>query len=105
MISSQEIVKKRKLLGNKDKQLAEIFKTLSDANRCKIFRILATEAKLSVSSISKILNISLPLASQHLKKLLVKNMLLKEKAGQQVYYKLRKDNPVARSLLNVILKD
>jgi DNA-binding transcriptional ArsR family regulator len=104
MLSNQEIIKKRKFLDGKDVEIAKIFKTLSDPNRCKIFSILSTEPQLSVSTTADVLNISLPLASQHLKILLESGLLDKEKFGQQVFYKLKLDTPIVRSTLETIKK-
>jgi DNA-binding transcriptional ArsR family regulator len=102
MLSTQKIVKVRKYLNSKDTKLTLIFKTLSDVNRCKMFWMLATEHRMSVSSAAKVLKISLPLASQHLKILLQNGLLKKEKLGQKVYYELQRNNPVVPALIKVI---
>ena len=102
MLSNQEIAKVKKYLGGKDEDLAEIFKVLSEPNRCKMFRFIAKYKKLSVSDAAKILDISLPLASQHLKVLLGGNLLTKVKEGQVVYYSLNDKNPIVQSILNAI---
>lgn len=102
MISNEKAEKVRKYLEKKNIKLTLIFKTLSEANRCKIFWMLATEDKMSVSSAAKVLKISLPLASQHLKILLQNGLLKKEKLGQQVYYELNRSNPFVDPLIKVI---
>lgn len=102
MITNQKAVKVRKYLGKKNIKLTLVFKTLSYVNRCKIFWMLATEDRISVSSAAKVLNISLPLASQHLKILLQNGLLKKEKLGQKVYYELNRDNPVVDPLIKVV---
>ncbi len=102
MISNQKAEKVRKYLEKKNIKLTLIFKTLSEVNRCKIFWMLATEDKMSVSSAAKVLNISLPLASQHLKILLQNGLLEKEKIGQKVYYKLNRSNPFVGPLIKVV---
>jgi DNA-binding transcriptional ArsR family regulator len=56
-----------------------------------------------VSDIAKILKISIPLASQHLKILEQGDMLIKEKIGQKVYYKLKGDNKIAKSISKDVL--
>ncbi len=102
MISNQKAEKVRKYLEKKNIKLTLIFKTLSEVNRCKIFWMLATEDKMSVSSAAKVLNISLPLASQHLKILLQNGLLEKEKKGQEVYYQLNRENPFVAPLIKVV---
>lgn len=102
MISNQKAEKVRKYLDKKNIKLTLIFKTLSEANRCKIFWMLATEDRISVSSAAKVLNISLPLASQHLKILLQNGLLKNEKLGQKVYYHLNRANPVVDPLIKVV---
>lgn len=102
MLSEQEIKKVRKYLNGRDKEFAGIFKTLSDPNRCKIFRTLASENRLSVSDTAKVLDISLSLASQHLKTLFQNGLLKKEKEGKSVYYELKHDTPIVSSILKAI---
>ncbi|MFA5991377.1 MAG: metalloregulator ArsR/SmtB family transcription factor [Candidatus Doudnabacteria bacterium] len=102
MISNQKAEKVRKYLEKKNIKLTLIFKTLSEVNRCKIFWMLVTEEKMSVSSAAKVLNISLPLASQHLKILLQNGLLKKEKLGQKVYYELNRENPFVKPLIEVV---
>jgi DNA-binding transcriptional ArsR family regulator len=102
MLSQKEVEVHRKLFHETDKTMAEVFKVLSDVNRYRIFRILAEEPKLSVGSIAAILNISLPLASQHIKMLARANLLQKERNGKTIIQKLQKDNPFVLAMLKMI---
>jgi ArsR family transcriptional regulator, lead/cadmium/zinc/bismuth-responsive transcriptional repressor len=102
MLSDQEITKVRKYLGARDEDLAELFKVLSEPNRCKMFRAIAKHKRLAVSDAANILEISMPLASQHLKVLLQGNLLIKTKEGQAVYYSLNQKNPIVQSILKAI---
>lgn len=104
MLSNQEIKKVQRYLedGDVDMALTKIFKSLSDINRCKIFRMLAVQTRLSVSSVAKVLNISTPLASQHLKILTQNGLLTREKLGIRAYYKLKDKNPIIATILKVI---
>ncbi len=102
MLSPHEIAKVRKYLGARDEDLAELFKVLSEPNRCKMFRAIAKHKRLAVGDAAKILGISMPLASQHLKLLLQGDLLTKVKEGQTVYYSLNKKNPVVQSILKAI---
>lgn len=102
MLSKKEIEKNRKIFSETDKNMATAFKVLSDVNRYRIFRMLAEQPKISVSDIAKILNISLPLASQHLKVLTSANILQKERDGKKVFPKLEEGNPFVRAVVKTI---
>ena len=102
MISKKEIANNRKIFNESDKSLAAAFKVLSDLNRYRIFRLLAQKPQLSISNIAVILDISLPLASQHIKILTHANLLQKEKEGKKVFPKLEQDNPFVQVIIKTI---
>jgi DNA-binding transcriptional ArsR family regulator len=102
MRTDKQIIKIRNgLNGGTDQRV--IFKILGDANRYSIFEMLSKNPQLIVSDIAKILKISVPLASQHLKVLEQGGILQKEKRGQRVYFKLRTDNPIAQAITKRII--
>lgn len=102
MLSKKEIQKKREIFNENDTRMATAFKVLSDVNRYRIFRILAEPPQLSVSNIARILDISLPLASQHIKVLTHANLLKKERAGKKVFPKLEQGNPLVQAIVKTI---
>lgn len=102
VLTEKEIKKNRKVFSEIDQTMVITFKALSDVNRYRIFRILTEQPKLSVSTIAKILNISLPLTSQHIKILVQANLLEKERAGKNIFSKLEHDNPVAEVVVKTI---
>lgn len=102
MLTPKEIQAKRNLLSETDKNMAMAFKVLSDVNRYRIFRILADQPKITISDIAKILNISLPLTSQHIKIMTHANILQKEKSGKKVFPKLEHGNPLVRAVVKTI---
>lgn len=102
MLAKKEILQKRKIFSEIDKNIAAAFKVLSDVNRYRIFLILVEEPKLTVSDIAQLLDISLPLASQHLKILAFANLLQKERAGKKVFTKLEHDNPFVPAMVKTI---
>lgn len=102
MLTDKQIVKIRKGFNGVDQRA--IFKVLSDTNRYRIFEMLTKQARLGVGDIAKVLGVSVPLASQHLKILQQASVLEKEKMGQRVYYKLRRDNKTAQSIIQDVIK-
>jgi DNA-binding transcriptional ArsR family regulator len=102
MLSEKEIRQNRKIFSETDKSMAASFKVLSDVNRYRIFRILAQQSKISITSIAKILNISLPLASQHIKILEHADLLQKERGGKKVFPRLEYDNPFVQAVVKTI---
>ena len=101
MLTDKQITKIRKGFNGTDQRV--IFKILGDTNRYRIFEMLGNQPRIAVSDMAKILRISIPLASQHLKILEQGNMLEKEKQGQKVYYKLNTDNRIAHALTEEIV--
>ncbi len=102
MLSEKEIQKNLKILSDTDKRMAAMFKVLSDVTRYRIFRILVEQPKLSVSTIAQILNISLPLASQHLKILVHANLIQKIRDGKKVFPTIEQSNPFVPAILKTI---
>lgn len=102
MLNKKEIQNNRKIFSETDATMAAAFKILSDVNRFRIFRILAQQPKLSVSNIARILNISLPLASQHIKILTLARLLQKERDGKKVFSKLEHSNPFVQAVVKTI---
>lgn len=96
MLTEKQIAKIQKSFNGIDQRA--IFKILGDTNRYRIFEMLGKKAKISVTDIAKVLKISIPLASQHLKILEQAKILQKEKIGQKVYYKTRNDNAIAKAI-------
>jgi len=101
-LTEKEILKNRKVFSETDKSMATAFKVLSDVNRYRIFRLLSQQPKLSISTIAKILNISLPLASQHIKILAHANLLQKERGGKKIFPKLEYGNPFVQAVAKTI---
>jgi DNA-binding transcriptional ArsR family regulator len=95
-------MKNRKLFSETDQSMAMSFKILSDVNRYRIFRLLAQQPKLSISNIANILDISLPLASQHIRILTHANLIQKERYGKRVFPKLEHGNPFVQAVVKTI---
>lgn len=104
MITQKEILKSRKIFTETDQDMARVFKALSEVNRFRIFRILAEQPLLSVGNIASILNISLPLTSQHIRVLAHANLIQKERAGKKVVPRLKNNNPFVQTIVKTIQK-
>lgn len=107
MLTKKEIQAHRGIFDETDKKIVAAFKVLSDLNRFRIFRILAQQPKLSVSNIAHILDISVPLASQHIKVLLHADIVQKERKGKKVFPRLDHEDPfvqVAKTTIQEVLK-
>lgn len=108
MLNPKELEKLNKLVDiKKNERLAIIFNALSDPNRCKIFRILVSQGKegLCVTDVAKLLKISPPAASQHLKILIITGLLVRQKMGQKVNYYASEDDPLVKLIIRSVLKD
>lgn len=66
-------------------KMAEISKALADENRVKILELLS-QRKFCVMALAKILKISQPAVSQHLKILKNARLLTSKKMGYHVHY-------------------
>jgi DNA-binding transcriptional ArsR family regulator len=102
MLSKKEIQSNRKLFSESDKSMVAAFKVLSEINRYRIFRILAQQPQLSISNIAHILDISLPLASQHIKVLAHADLIQKERGGKNIFPKLEHDNHFVQAIIKTI---
>ena len=101
MFTQKQILKIRKEFNGTDQRV--IFKILGDTNRYRIFEMLSKDGAISVSDIAKILEISIPLASQHLKILEQAKLLKKEKRGQKIYFELAETNRITKSIIEGVL--
>lgn len=104
MLSQKEIRKNRKLYNGNDAEIVAMFKALNDINRYRMLCILTKQPKLAVSDIAQVLEISVPLASQHIKVLTQSNLLQKEREGKRVFTKLDQSNPFVKAIVQVIEK-
>lgn len=101
MFTDKQILKIRKGFNGVDQRA--IFRVLSDANRYHILELLTKKVHLGVSDIAKVLTVSVPLASQHLKILEQADILEKEKQGQRVCYKIQTKNKIIQSIIKNII--
>lgn len=78
---------------SKAKELANVFKALSDQSRLRILYLLATDTTgtLGVSDLAMDLGISQPAVSQHLKVLKQEGIVESERSGFHVYFRFNRE--------------
>lgn len=82
---------------------ADFFKCLSDPTRLDILKIILERQNVCVCEITEILQLSQPKISRHLALLRNLSILLDERKGQWVYYRLNPDLPEwVNAILNVL---
>lgn len=79
---------------------ADFFKCLSDPTRLDILKIILERQNVCVCEITEILQLSQPKISRHLALLRNLSILLDERKGQWVYYRL---NPDLSEWVNAVL--
>ncbi len=69
-------------------RMAEFHMALSDVNRLRMVRILATEKDVTVGELSKRLGVSQPAVSQHLRILKMIGLMIPERRGNRTIYRI-----------------
>ncbi len=72
-------------------RMAEFYGALSDPNRLRMIRILASEKDVAVGELSKRLGISQPAVSQHLRVLKMIGLMVPERRGNRTVYRIDVD--------------
>ncbi|MDM1271927.1 MULTISPECIES: ArsR/SmtB family transcription factor [Acinetobacter] len=81
----------------------DFFKCLSDPTRLDILKLVLAKQNICVCELTEALNLSQPKISRHLALLRNLSVLLDQRQGQWVYYRLNPDLPKwAVSVLNII---
>lgn len=104
MLSKTELKKLKKLVDWNDEKIPAFFQSLSDPNRCRILRLLIKTGRqnFSVSDIAKLLAVSIPTASEHLRILERGGALRRKRLKQQISYEIKDDDPLIKSIISVI---
>lgn len=103
MLSRREKGKLQSHINDIDvSRLTKAFDALGEPNRCLIFRALLKEGELNVSSLANIVDISEPLASQHLRVLFSAELVERIKEGKNVFYSINRQDKLVRALKKVV---
>lgn len=106
MLNSEELKKFNRLIdAEKYDRLPIIFNALGDGSRCRIVRILVNKgnSQPTVNDLAKLVGISASAVSQHLRILSITGLVVRERSGQRVYYRLNSDDPVVEALARSVL--
>jgi DNA-binding transcriptional ArsR family regulator len=82
--------------GREERQLTKVFKALSDATRQEILRLLENEQR-TVGEIVSNFNLSQPTISRHLSVLKEADLVIDQRQGQNVIYRLN-DSALSTSM-------
>jgi len=103
MLSPAEQRTLKQYVAEDSRRLSEVFDALSDNNRCRLFRLFAKNDTLNVTEIAALLSLSVPLTSQHLRVLEQSRILIREKTGRQVFYRLNTKDAIVSSIVRAII--
>jgi len=87
----------------KNDYILKRFKALSDRTRLEILSLLI-QKKMCVCELSKILNMSQPRVSRHLKILTDSGILNHEKTAQKVFYSINSKDPINVKFFTIVKK-
>lgn len=102
MLKPHEIRVFRKEIAREDARLPIVFAALGEPRRCLIFRSLLAHKRLCVSDVARAFNISMSLASQHLKILEVTKLVVREKEGRASYFKANTADDIVRAIIKAV---
>lgn len=81
----------------------DFFKCLSDQTRLDILKIIMAKQQVCVCEFGELLNLSQPKISRHLALLRNLSIVLDQRQGQWVYYRLNPDLPEwSKQVLNIV---
>ena len=85
-----------------ERELKLFFRSLSDENRLKIVRMLMDHPKLRVCDFMRLLKLSQPHVSFHIKVLRKANVISCRRVGKWAYCSLNRENPLLNALIDFI---
>lgn len=106
LTNNQIAIIKKTIVKGKDR-LPIIFNAVSDPTRCRVFRLLMVTRgeDVKVTDIAHIMGMTIPAISQQLKLLEQSGLVTREKNGQVVYYRVKSDDALVNSIVQIIQKE
>ena len=86
----------------REKELKQFFHSLSDESRLKIVRMLIDNSELCVCDFMRLLKLSQPHVSFHIRVLKEANIINCKKVGRWVHCSLNKENPLLNAVSEFI---
>lgn len=102
MIHDTEINHIQSTLCRTDDTFWQLFKALGDCARYRMVKVMMRYRKMSVTDLAKIVDISVPAASQHLRVLEKTGLLTKKRAGKIMHYELIEDDRYVARVIDLI---
>lgn len=99
-----EIKRIKKTLKRGETYFPMVFYALSDPSRLCIVRLLMRHRDICVSEVARILDVSVPAASQQLRILEMSGLVRKKRKGQMICYEIKTKDSVVKSLLKILSK-
>jgi len=101
MLTKSQVAKMKKGIHKGDNGLSHAFNALSDPGRLRVFGLLVEHHDVCVTDVAKVLDVSVPAASQQLRFLEISGLIKKCRVGKTVCYKIRNDDPLVKSLVRL----
>jgi len=102
MLTRSQVQKISKALESGKNEMLVIFSALSDEGRMRIFEILIKHGGLCVTDIARIINVSVPAASQQLKVMELSGLVKRDRDGQMICYCVARDKEKIRQIIRLI---
>lgn len=102
MLTVTEITKIRKSVSKTDPAMMRMFSALSDRCRFTIFQALLLHEGICVTEVAGILDVSVPAASQQLKIMEQSGLILRQRDGQKICYKINTEHAVVPALIKLL---
>lgn len=104
MLSEKQIenFKNKATPAQTEMALCEAFRILGDWNRYRIIKTLLKAKELCVGDIAKIVDLTMPATSQHLRILELSGLVISARLGQTICYKPLLKNPQIKAIIKLI---
>lgn len=99
MLTDEKVKEIQKEMRFCNSENADVFSALGDQSRYKMFLVLLKYDDICVSDFAKIMNFSIPAASQQLAVLEKAGLVIKERMGQMVCYMINEDDDVVKKIV------
>lgn len=103
MLTPARIRSARRRLWQEPSHLPRLFGTLGDLSRYRIVLLLLREREVCATDVARVLEISVPAASQQLRLLELAGLVERERMGRMMCCRIRTAHPFVRSLRRLLV--